>query len=728
MIQTISSFAEKGREEKLWTWVMREVLICFLICIFFLLFNLLFNVSTGVAEEEEKKEEKTVLEEITVIGTPYSNPMTPMNTRYGTQYNLVTEEQIKEQNAYDFQSTLRDVPGVMFQKKNLIGEQTSHSLYIRGRGASHPSSDFAIQFDGVPRYGAIFGQVLGDSIAISTIGGIEVYKSPQLHQFGSGYASVNILPKYLTKEGQEVVLNFSGGSYFTFNESLSSGIKKGPFDIYVSQSFADTDGHRDSQHWAEAEGRRDHSGAQQQNYYANIGYQINKEWNIRLLANYVRSKTEAPMPDTKPTATNGVSWPGAERYDTETLLTTMTLNHHYEHFIGFLKAYWNETDFDLLQELTNGLRYGSGTGGLWSRQEISIYGIRAKEKLLLWPGGEILVGADLDLTELKNTQRTYSGLAVAGINGGLAKRVWDYPDTILFSPYLAISQLVGRSEGFHIIPSASFRYFEHDEFEDKPAAQVGLVTGYGHTDLNINYSRGINYPSPVVVMNMVVTNSPVSDPSQYWEKIKPEVVDHYEIGLTHTFPKIATLGATAFYDKGKDRFQAYMFGSIPTQFNDPIGRYKIQGLELTGTVTPVKNIECFAGATWLETKATGNNGIKRDEMPYTPGFQFQAGFNWKFLDHFRLFMDIQHLRDLYQGTAARSGTFNFSQLTHSSKLDDITLVNGRLSYRFDYRPLRLTDSEIFVAVNNMTNQKYEYAKGYTMPGATVFAGFTMKLK
>jgi iron complex outermembrane receptor protein len=228
-------------------------------------------------------------------------------------------------------------------------------------------------------------------------------------------------------------------------------------------------------------------------------------------------------------------------------------------------------------------------------------------------------------------------------------------------------------------------------------------------------------------MNFVRTDVPVSNPSQYWEKIKPEVVDHYEVGLTHTWPKIATLGATYFYDKGKDRFQAYMFGPIPIQFNDPIGEYKIQGLELTGTVTPVKNLEFFAGATWLDVKATGNNDIERDEMPYTPEFQFQAGFNWTFLDNFRLFMDMQHLRDLYQGTSARSGTFNFGQLTHADKLDDITLVNARLSYRFNYKPLRLTDSEIFLAVNNIFNQDYEYAKGYTMPGTTVFAGFSIKL-
>ncbi len=666
-------------------------------------------------KEKEKKENIPVLPEITVVGTPY-NPMNPVNTLYGTQYNLVTEEQIKEQNAYDFQSTLRDVPGVMFQSKNLVGSQTSHSLYIRGRGASHPSSDISIEFDGVPRYGALFGQVLGDGIAVSTIGGIEIFKSPQPSEFGSGYASVNILPKYMTKDVQEIVHSFSGGSYATFDESISGGIKQGPYDMYVSQSWVSTDGHVY------------HSRAQQQNYYANTGYQISSKWNVRFLANYVKSQTLASMPNITPTATNGVSWPGAERYDTETMLTTLTLNHQDEQFSGYLKAYLNDTKFDLLQELTNGQRYAGGSGGLWSRQEIDLYGLRAKEKLHFWPGGEILVGADLDKTALKNTQRTYSGLAVAGVNGGLAERVWDFPDTTIFSPYLALSQIFGLPDGFHVTPSAGFRYFHHSEFKDNSAPQVGLVAGYKHTDLNINYSRGVNYPTPVVLMNMVLTSSPTSNPSQYWKEIKPEIVDHYEMGLTHTWPETASLKATAFYDQGKDRVQAYMFGAIPTLFNDPIGKYEIKGLELTGSVTPVKNLEFSAGATWMEAKATGSNGIEVEQMPYTPRFALQGGATWKFLDHYKLFMDVQHFSNLYASTVSRTGTFNYTQLGDSYKLNDITLCNARLSYSFDYKRLRLNDSEIFFAVNNIFNQHYEYARGYSMPGITFFGGYTVRFR
>ncbi len=664
----------------------------------------------------QEKTDEHQLQEMVVTAVPENSPVTPLTTRYGTQYNVVTEEQIIEQNSLDLQSTLRNVPGVMFQSKNLMGGQTSHSLYIRGRGASHPSSDFTVQLDGVPHYGALFGQVLPDGIAVATIGGIEVYKSPQPSQFGSGYASVNILPRYLTDEGQEVLLNFGGGSHATFTESVAGGLKRGPYDAYVTQSWASTDGHRD------------HSRAQQQNYYVNLGYRFNNEWNIRFLANYVNAQTLAPRPVVAPTATNGVSWPAAERFDTETTFTTLTLNHRYDLATGYLKAYWNETDFDLLQELTNGNRYGGGSGGLWSRQDLTMCGIRAKERLQLWPGGEILAGIDMDMTVLENTQRTYSGRAVPGINGGLAVRTWDFPNTTLLSPYLAVSQLVGQPDGFHVIPSGGFRYFSHNEFKDQWSYQAGLVAGYANTDLRFNFSRGVNYPSPVAVMNLVLTSTPVANPRRYWARLKPEVVDHYELALTHAWPRFASLAATAFYDKGKDRFQAYMFGPIPTLFNDPVGDYEIRGLELTGTVTPIKNLELFTAATWLDAKATGNNRVEVDRLPYTPAFQLQAGVTWTFLECFRLYADVQYLKDTYASTSARSGSLNFGPLSDSTKLGDITVVNARVSYHFGHRAWHLSNAELFVAANNLFDQDYEYAKGYPMPGRTIFGGFNMKFQ
>lgn len=701
------------------------------VLVLLMLFTFLISASVTYAEEQnalvstipeeeslsavQDDQDVTLFKEIVVTTTPLANPVVPVTTRYGTQYNVVTEEQIKEQHGLDFQSALRDVPGVMFQSKNMMGSQTSHSIYIRGRGASHPSSDFAILYDGVPRFGALFGQVLGDGIAPPTIGRIEIFKSPQPSEFGSGYASVSIKPKYLKDDGGEVIVDASGGTHNTFGQSLSAGLKKGPYDIYASQSWASTDGHRD------------HSRAQQQSYYANIGYDLNRNWTIRFLANYVDSETVAPMPDVTPTPTNGVSWPTAERFDTETLLSTLSLNHQYEKAGGYIKAYVNDTKFDLLQELNNGVRYAGGTDGLWSRQEIVLYGIRMKENFMFWPGGEIIVGADWDVSELKNTQRTYSGLAVPGINDGLAKRVWDFPQTTLLSPYAAVSQYFGHPEGFHATPSAGYRYLHHNEFKSASSYQAGVVAGYAHTDIHMNYARGVNYPSPIAVMNMVKTHVPTPNPEQYWEKIKPEQVDHYEVGLTHNWPQKASLSATVFYDQGKDRYRTYMGGPIPDLFNDPIGKYEIQGAELTGTLMPIQKLEIFAGATLMEARATGNDGIRRKYMPYTPGFQAQVGLNWTFLEHFRLRVDAQYLQDVYTGTSMR-GNLTFGELTENNKLKDFAIANGRLGYAFNYKPLRLGDSEVYIAVNNIFNRHYEYAQGYSMPGTTVFAGLTLKFQ
>jgi iron complex outermembrane receptor protein len=656
------------------------------------------------------------MEGFTVTGEPYVSPVTPVQTRYGTQHNLVTKDEIEQQDSHDFQSTLRNVPGVMYQSKNLIGSQTSHSIYIRGRGASHPSSDFTVQFDGVPRFGALFGQVLGDGTAVSTIGGVEVYKSPQPSQFGSGYAMLNIQPRYMTREGKEFEADLGAGTFQTFDQSVSAGYRNGPIDLYAAQSFTSTDGHREN------------SGAEQKSYYFNTGIRFGESWSVRFLASYVDAWTEAPMPDETPTSTNGVSYPGAERYDTETFLNTLTLSHQYDGFGGYLKLYLNDTNFDLIQELTSGQRYGSGTGGLWSRQEITMYGVRAKEKLHLWTGGEIIAGADFDFSDLSNTQRTYSGAAVPGINGGLAKREWDFPLIRILSPYMAVSQYFGRPEGFHVTPSAGLRYYEHNEFKDKGSSQAGLVTGYGNTDLAFNYARGVNYPSPIALMNLVVETSTVDDPGQYWEELKPEVVDHYEVGLTHSWPGRASVAATGFYDKGKDRFRTYMFGAIPTVWNDTIGEYTIKGLELSGTVIPVKDLELFAGFTWMESEAEGDDGNERDRMPYTPRFQAQAGADWKFLGKYRLHADMQHLHDVYAATSMRSGGFNFPELSDSAKLDDSTVFNARVSRSFDWPSLGMKDSEIYLAVNNLTDEDYEYARGYPMPGITAFGGVKLKFQ
>lgn len=654
-------------------------------------------------ERHEAKSDEPV--DITIVtGSVEVHPVTPTISRFGTQYNTISAQDIENQNSLDFLSTLREVPGVITKNQNMVGSQTGTSLYIRGRGASHPSPDITVEFDSVPRSGVLYGQTMADGIAVGTIAGMEIYKSPQPVRFGSGYSLVNVEPKKMSTEGQVANIGLNGGVYSTFAESIGAGYKKGALDIYVAQD------------WTSSQGNRAHSRGQQESYYLNLGYALGQNWDIRLLGNYVESQTLAPGPTEKPDTDNGISWPMAERYDTGTTFSTLSLNNRYSKAEGYIKAYWNDTDFDLLQELKDGVRYADG--GRWSRQHLKLYGVRGKETLWLWEGGEVVLGADLDQTSLTNTQRVY---------GTGAQTVWSFPDTTLFSPYLGVTQYFGESEAFHIIPSAGMRYYDHNEFSDKSAPQAGVILGYGSTDLNFNYARGVNYPSPVVLQGLLGPGGP-ENPERYWKDLTAEVVDHFEVGLTHRWEKLGNIAATVFHDRGKDRFRAYFGGPIPSSFNDPIGDYKIRGLELTTSLRPFEDWSFFAGATWLDVKAKGSDGNEYDEMPYTPSFTLQAGAQWEITESDKLYVDMQHIQGLYQGTSMRSGGFNYISPDSKNKLDDITLFNVRLSHRVQQPGWRFEDMEFFLAIDNLFDESYEYVKGYPMPGITAMCGVNIKFK
>jgi iron complex outermembrane receptor protein len=160
-------------------------------------------------------------------------------------------------------------------------------------------------------------------------------------------------------------------------------------------------------------------------------------------------------------------------------------------------------------------------------------------------------------------------------------------------------------------------------------------------------------------------------------------------------------------------------------------------VELSGKLTPVEGLELFAGAAWLKAQATGEDGVTRNRMPYTPDFAFQAGFKWDFWENFRLSGDYQHLQGVYQGTNWRTPAGEtVSALRDIDRLPDMDVVNLRLDYIFKYDPWHLEEGKVFVAVNNVLNAKYAYALEnnpatgakdyYYMPGTSFMAGFELK--
>ncbi len=623
--------------------------------------------------------EEQDLGEVLVTAKELANPALPKTTKEGTQVNTITREQIESQAAIDVNHALTMVPGVLTRSSTMMGGQTGHGIYVRGRGASHPSAEVAITFDGAPRMGALYGQTLFDGVSLGSVESISVLKSPQPSQFGSGYAALDMKARKMTQKGKAASLSFAAGSHQTVNEEVAAGFKNDDVDIYAVQNWASTAGHVS------------HSRAQQQSYYVNTGWQINPNYELRFLANKSAGQTLQPKTE-------------SERFDTDTSFFTLTLNNQFDSADGFVKLYYNDTTYDIRNEL-------SSSGALSSSEQgIKLYGLRAKENWQLTKATTVSLGFDLDRTELTNTQFA-----------GTATTYWDFPDITLFSPYASISHDF-TAGSWTLTPSAGLRFYTHSEFKDAIAPQVGFVASSGIFRFNANYARGVNYPSPVALQGYVRRGS---RSGTTWAGLKPEVVDHYEVGTGLQFNDTDSVNLTVFHDRGKDRFRVYMFNAASPVWNDPIGHYKVTGVEASAQATFAECVDAFAGLTYMNVRATDNNGALTKHMPYSPKWAVQAGAAWRMAEHWKLYADALYVNDLWSGTNTRPAGFSYG--SGSQKLKDFFLVNAKLTYSFEAPQGLPKHGEVYVAVNNLLNRDYAWDANYPMPGVTAFVGVKFEL-
>jgi iron complex outermembrane receptor protein len=496
----------------------------------------------------------------------------------------------------------------------------------------------------------------------------------------------------MAEQGWEARTGFSYGSFQTIGENASFGIRKGRFDVLAAQSWVSSDGHVV------------HSGAYQQSYYLNTGLWINAYWNLRLLGNFVDAKTEKP-PYIGQSKADILPF-----YTTDTLFSTATLNNEFDNAEGFIKVYYNYTNFRIFDE---DARPPSG----WSKQLLHAFGGRAKETWHLWEGGEIISGMDLDFSQTSNEDHNPPSGTVD---------YYHFPDMVLFSPYAAISHFFILNK-FRIIPSAGLRGYVHSVWANQAAPQAGLELGYGNTNLNLNYSFGVLYPSPGNIQNTVLSGNYDADD---FKQSKPETVHHYEVSLRHDW-SYASLGAAWFFDDGHDRIVPNPSGA-PGNASET-SYFRIQGLEFNGSFTIERDLlflekfNLFAGGAWMyKIEAKGEDGRIVDRMPYTPLFSMSAGFKWQFLKGFHLSGDYQFIKDLYGGGGTDYAVF--TDLSDAVKLDNQHLVNLRLSYEFAYAKWRMDKAEVFAGVNNILNHHYQYYAGYEMPGLIYSMGMDFKFK
>ncbi len=595
--------------------------------------------------------------------------------RLGSQVTVITEKQIEDLNAQDLPSALRKTPGVVVSHHNPIGSfggGEGGAVFIRGMGISRPGAEISVLVDGIPKFVSVWTHPLMDVLSVDIIDRMQVYKGAQPVLFGNmAFGAVDITTKRMREDGFFTSLETAGGSFNTWVEVAEHGGKIDAFDYYLVQSYRRSDGHRDN------------ADGELQNYFGRIGCRFAPNWDASIVFNRTDNRSNDPGP------ADGSSPPDGT-FKTNDYLTIATLTNHFDKAEGYVKLYSANGHIDWIDQYNT----KTGRNDEDTITDYDTYGIRTRETLRMWEGGEILLGMDLDFI---------SG-EVDVVSPPGATSHFDRTTFRMFSPYFALSQLFGSKDGLYAIPSAGVRHINHSEFEDEPGPQVGIVVGYRNTEIHASYARGINYPGIFAKAN----DELFMPGNNRWAQLSAELVDHYEAGISHEVGDLVKMDLTFFHDDGKDRIVVATPPPFPATWTN-LGSFTHQGVEATVTITPVRDLSLFAGATYLDS----NPG----DLPYAPEWSASFGLNYRFLRHFQASFDASYVDDHF--VTSRSRTRN---AVNVDRVDSYFLLNAKLTYDVMLPWAEGVHAQLFLAGENLTDTGYEQKKGYPMPGINGMGG------
>jgi outer membrane cobalamin receptor len=584
---------------------------------------------------------------------------------------VITEDQLRDQNALDLGSALRRTPGVQISRYNPVGAfggDQGGAIFIRGMGISRPGTEIKTYVDGIPLYMGLWNHPLLDLLPINGMDSITVYKSPQLNINGNNFASVNLQTKRATKEGLHGSARITVGQYNTLTEQVDLQGKHGDWDYTLAQGHAKSDGHRP------------HANGELNNAAGSLNFKLNEHWLIG--GSFVVVDNQASDPGDNRSAAPTV----APQYNTQASLFSLGLQHQHGDWQGSLKLYTSSGE-------GNWLNQPAPDGDTLSN--FSMSGMRWKENFSPWRGGKIQAGLDFD---------QWSGDAQFNRIGTGTPSSYQGPSFKVTSPYVTVSQNMELNSTWMLVPSVGVRWYDHSKFESKAAPQLGLSLVSDQLTLFANASRGINYPG----LEAPLLSSLIPALDSTWQQLSAEELKHLEVGVQWSPGANTEINLSVFEDEVSNR---YVFAFPPTVSSPEflnLGQYRMRGTELSIRQNFTSKWSIFAGITVLDPSI--NN------LPYTPEQAATLGVNGQ-VGPLRVAFDAQYQSDVWALNRSRNAAS-----TNTEQVNGFTVTNARVAYPL---PSLGKKGELFLAIENLFDRDYAYRPGYPMPGRWAQVGLGM---
>ncbi|MBR1799543.1 MAG: TonB-dependent receptor [Bacteroidales bacterium] len=415
--------------------------------------------------------------------------------------------------------------------------------------------------------------------------------------------------------------------------------------------------------YARSDNHRPRMDFDQQSVFVKLGYDLSDHWNVNGMVDYLHFNAQYPGSELSPIF-------GAQQWISRGN-AALTLENHHRRSSGaislFANAGWHTID--------DGTRNADSLSSRYFRSTDLLGGLSAWQTLRLVEGNRLTVGADLQRLyghAWYESQETGSELELGGQQTGSSARNEA-------AAYVNVSQ--------DVLPwmslDAGVRYDWHSVAGGEWVPQAGVVVRTGGTgELKLLASKGFRNPT----MRELYLYAPAND------SLRAERLWNYELGW-HQQVRSLSYGFNLFYIKGDNMIQT-------------VDRHNVNTGEVENCGVEVQTD--WRVADWL-TLSTNHSYLHMEHAVLAAPTYKGVLVGRLHLGRFAAQCGVQYVNGLYTSVGANEQKQSFC------------LVDASLSYDI------AKQIGLWLRVDNLLNQTYQYVEGYPMPGINFMAGININI-
>ena len=622
-------------------------------------------VSSVVTPVDTTANETSTLKEVVVTANRVDVPLQDVTS----SSTVITSTDLEQKQAGTVLDAIQSVPGVDIAQTGQPGETAS--VYIRGTNPEHT----LVLFDGIPLndpIGAPGSYDYLDGLSLDDVKQIEVIRGPQSTLWGSNAIGgvINIIPQSGPSPlGGSVLVE--GGSYGTSHEAASAhgGDNGGYFNVDVSHFNTSGFPALEAQYGGTVNNGDDNNTAS-----LGVGSNLTSNLQENVLVRYSQSNTSIDA--------DNENFVLADDPDYFALQKQFMAASHTDWKL--LDGSWEQiltASFADDNRLFNGVSNPYNTYFEQGNFDGQTAQINWQNNIRLAKEETVVVGIQgQQQWAISNDTNGYSDVTGSAFTSVV-------PETTVQTASVFIESQTSIEDNFFF--NLGGRWDDHSQYGVHTTYQAGLayVVPDLNTKLKANYGTGFLAPSLYQLYAPTYGNA----------SLLPETSVGYDIGFEQPIGKDLTVGASYF---DNDLTNLIQFVNIYSN----VGQARSYGVESFVEFKGVKNLDIKGNYTYDNAQDLIANVplLRRPQNKASGDVDYQ-------LDAAGLGASL-----IYVGNS-----FDENFVTGSGNIVPLAsyfLVNLRASYQVN------SQVKLFARVDNLFNQYYEEAFGYTTPGLSVYGG------